>query len=591
MSDQPSNFEFDQMLSAYIDGELSEGERAAVEARLATDPAAQQLLHELRSVSQSVQALPTESLPRDLSEEIIRRARNANPELAMHESLAVRGPRDPAPTPDRRSPADTLPKIRIFHSRRAWIWASLALAAGLMLMIVQSGDESANKLPPIAARNHKAAPMPSGDEAGERRRREISISAAPNSPSQSPPTIASGSELRDKIDSLGTTPATKSSGVVGGGRSSITRDDRAAFPPVAAASPSPKSQIKEEEKFAANAGHESSTSTASSGPAAIDKLAPAAQPTGSLGGTVGVDDTAAEKQRLESIAGSNPQSLVLVRVVAKPDALKNGAFERLLANNKIEFEAQAAKNQSRSFDAFLANRAQSKTASEEPSNKDSEIHADNTEVVLVEAPTPAIEACLAELNKNSNDFLSVSISERPQSHDRFDNNSTATKKLPETTKDLSRFSRGSGAIPQKDIDLRFYFYSYDFDKRSDFSGNGSPRAGDFAPKSDALTAGRPETAAKASDYKKQSSPNMRRARHIETWAIDKPQSGEPASAGGRADHSGSASATTNQPMSQRNPVGSAEVKADNNANNMKVLFVITPEASPTANPPPGNGTK
>ena len=80
MSDKPSNYELDdELLSAYLDGELSADERAAVEARLATDPAAQQLLHELRSVSQSVQALPTESLGRDLSEEIIRRAREAAP--------------------------------------------------------------------------------------------------------------------------------------------------------------------------------------------------------------------------------------------------------------------------------------------------------------------------------------------------------------------------------------------------------------------------------------------------------------------------------------------------------------------------------
>src|SRR6476659_5153452 len=94
MSDKPFNYEpGDEVLSAYLDGELSADDRAAVEARLATDPAAQQLLHELRSVSQSVQALPTESLGRDLSEEVIRRAR------------VMRGSPDPAPSPDRRSPS------------------------------------------------------------------------------------------------------------------------------------------------------------------------------------------------------------------------------------------------------------------------------------------------------------------------------------------------------------------------------------------------------------------------------------------------------------------------------------------------------
>ncbi len=80
MSDKPSSYELDdELLSAYLDGELTADERAAVEARLATDPAAQQLLHELRSVSQSVQALPIETLGRDFSEEILSRAREAKP--------------------------------------------------------------------------------------------------------------------------------------------------------------------------------------------------------------------------------------------------------------------------------------------------------------------------------------------------------------------------------------------------------------------------------------------------------------------------------------------------------------------------------
>src|SRR5262245_47732440 len=141
MSDKPTNFEYDdELLSAYLDGELSADERAAVEARLATDPAAQQLLHELRSVSQSVQSLPTESLGRDLSEEIIGRAHEARVVHGFPDGGVVRGSPDPAHAPDRRSPStssseaqfiDTLPKIKIFGSRRAWIWASMALAAGL----------------------------------------------------------------------------------------------------------------------------------------------------------------------------------------------------------------------------------------------------------------------------------------------------------------------------------------------------------------------------------------------------------------------------------------------------------------------------
>src|SRR2546423_548069 len=109
MSDKPFNYELDdELLSAYLDGELSTDERAAVEARLATDPAAQQLLHELRSVSQSVQALPTESVGRDVSDEVIRRA---------DESTSTRGTAPSAKSvvvSEQSRAGDTMPKIRIF---------------------------------------------------------------------------------------------------------------------------------------------------------------------------------------------------------------------------------------------------------------------------------------------------------------------------------------------------------------------------------------------------------------------------------------------------------------------------------------------
>ena len=114
MSDQPSQHELDdELLSAYLDGELTDSERAAVEARLATDPAAQQLLHELRSVSQSVQAIPTAGLGRDLSDEILRRARAAAP--AATRSREAKSASAAEPT----SLIDTMPKVRAFSSRRS----------------------------------------------------------------------------------------------------------------------------------------------------------------------------------------------------------------------------------------------------------------------------------------------------------------------------------------------------------------------------------------------------------------------------------------------------------------------------------------
>ena len=56
-----------ELLSAYLDGELDAAERANVERLLADDPAARQLLDDLRALSVTLQALPQEKIGEDLS--------------------------------------------------------------------------------------------------------------------------------------------------------------------------------------------------------------------------------------------------------------------------------------------------------------------------------------------------------------------------------------------------------------------------------------------------------------------------------------------------------------------------------------------
>lgn len=60
------HFDEDELLSAYLDGEVTEAERAAVEARLARDPVARALLEELRTLSNSLHSLPRDPAPAEL---------------------------------------------------------------------------------------------------------------------------------------------------------------------------------------------------------------------------------------------------------------------------------------------------------------------------------------------------------------------------------------------------------------------------------------------------------------------------------------------------------------------------------------------
>lgn len=62
--------DFDELLSAYLDGELSARERSRIERRLAEDPAARRSLEELRRTVDLVRALPRHGAPAALLEDL-----------------------------------------------------------------------------------------------------------------------------------------------------------------------------------------------------------------------------------------------------------------------------------------------------------------------------------------------------------------------------------------------------------------------------------------------------------------------------------------------------------------------------------------
>lgn len=102
----------DELLSAYVDGELTDEELTHVEQRLATDAAAQQLVEELRAMSQQLQSLPTATVGEDLRSTIMQRAERSM--LLGTEEQTVATPRNTA-------------------AQRRWVWAAFAVAASLLL--------------------------------------------------------------------------------------------------------------------------------------------------------------------------------------------------------------------------------------------------------------------------------------------------------------------------------------------------------------------------------------------------------------------------------------------------------------------------
>ena len=132
VTEQPFEFD-DELLSAYLDDELTPEERARVEERLAADPAASRLLEDLRSVSRVMQELPPEKLDADLRDSVLRCAERA---------MLVSGERASA-----RGLTDVVRNLPVGRSRRAWLWAGAAIAAGLMLMIFERRPDENDQLP------------------------------------------------------------------------------------------------------------------------------------------------------------------------------------------------------------------------------------------------------------------------------------------------------------------------------------------------------------------------------------------------------------------------------------------------------------
>ena len=102
----------DELLSGYIDGELTDEERAQVEQRLENDSSARAMVDDLRALSGKLKSLPRQRLDEDLRTAVLTQIGRRSVEL---------------------------PPARISMARRL-MWPAIAVAAALMLIFI-SGDE------------------------------------------------------------------------------------------------------------------------------------------------------------------------------------------------------------------------------------------------------------------------------------------------------------------------------------------------------------------------------------------------------------------------------------------------------------------
>ena len=126
----------EELISAYLDGELTSDEQLLVEEALRDDPQSRQLLEDLQSLHDRLQAIPRSEPSRDYTEQILRRAERAILTGTTEPGSSLLSDESPA------APTVTLPTGKT--SPGNWkhvIWASTALAATLLLALLFRPDQ------------------------------------------------------------------------------------------------------------------------------------------------------------------------------------------------------------------------------------------------------------------------------------------------------------------------------------------------------------------------------------------------------------------------------------------------------------------
>lgn len=320
MNELPQN----ELLSAYLDGELTADERARAERLLATDPAARRLLDELRAVGSRLQALPKETVGEDISERVLRLAERRMLGDAAG-TAGTAGTITPA-TESRVSPWRAVAKR--FLNRRTLAWSGATIAVAIYLML--------------------------NNPEGQEKREQVAMAPAER-PSE-PPSFRAVVDKECQPTGAESKPA-----------AALSVEKKSSPVPLFHAAPRPGGQPAR---------------------VAVQSKTPA---------------KAADAQQQEP-----EEEVLVVRCEVRDANTPREPFQRILASNWIDWsETPLALSEA---DRELPKKAAAPVAkAEKPAGE----KAGNVEAVLVEAGWSQIEGAVAELSKQSDVFLSVSLEPKP----------------------------------------------------------------------------------------------------------------------------------------------------------------------------------
>ena len=417
-----------ELLSAYLDGELTAAERAQVDQLLAADPTARQWVEEFRALGKTLQSLPREKLGEDFAPRVL--------ELAQRRILA-QTPREPPQAQPAEPPQPAWRNtVRGMFSRRALLWSGLAVAIAVMMMIWNPPPENRRiavapprarpKSPESSAAKpaERSGPLTIQSPAELRRAAAAPAPLSPAAPARPAYAGAHGAPARAKSPSaLGAANVAKAmekAGEGGGGgvspppaadreagafQFSGMKPGKVAAPKKPGAGPSeagaggqtePLRQQDQTQKNVNESAQQEPGVEQRTNQSFLDKAnvqVPSDASLGQSGERSRQTNAAAEKQRVPgralSFGGGGPtQGILVVYCEVTPEAANRHAFNSLLSRNGMR---------PTSPEAEVSRRSAKGGAVRKP------------EQVYVDATIPQIEALLDQLAAHRDAFPAISV--------------------------------------------------------------------------------------------------------------------------------------------------------------------------------------
>ncbi len=347
-----------ELISAYLDNELAPDERAEVEQLLARDADARRVYEDLRALSSTLQALPRHQLGEDLSGRVLRGAERAV-------LTQPRGPQEERED-ERRSAGGTLSGFPLGRGLRSWMWPAVALAAALLLMLLNPEEER-----PLAGRDaERVGPLPPATLSAPKDSRTREAVEEP------PP---AESMLAESAPSPAAPPA-----------GAFEAPPSESAPAAGVVNNAPPSHMA---KRKAETVDGRSDSQRAGDPALVAEV-------------LAADEVELGKQ-LQQLA---EEGVLVVQLDVSQQAAVQNSLEQLLARQSIAWEGERAAVPG--FAAPAAPQPGDVAAAQQKQAERSEAK-DQLELVYVEAPPETVEAALADLAARPQDFPAIEVEPAP----------------------------------------------------------------------------------------------------------------------------------------------------------------------------------